>query len=77
MVNLCKTIHLRWTSHKESKLEESMLEESSSRGGGGGNVKKLQFLPLSILFIFSLAKRPTVAPYQQYVKPISFFFFFF
>ena len=52
-----------------------MLEESISREGG--NVKKLQFLPLSILFIFSLAKRPTVAPYQQYVKPISFFFFFF
>ena len=56
-----------------------MLEENISRrvgrGGGGGNVKKLQFLPLSI--IFSLVKRPMVAPYQQYVKLISFFFFFF
>ena len=41
-----------------------MPEESISRGGGGGgNIKKLQFLPLSILIIFSLAKRPMVVPY--------------
>ena len=52
-----------------------MLEESISSGGGG--CKEASISPsLHPIYLFT-GKRPTVAPYQQYVKPISFLFLFF